>query len=470
MYRDQRLQTIADWPLSEDEDARLFAIGQLVALTRQSRTAEDLRTQTKLRLAELIRQLSPASRSRLEDWAGPAGVRDLLGSADGDDQVPAREMAPSAPETGVSILHDDAGRLARRPDLSQVSAEGLPASRRSAERLTVLTDRIESFRADEASVGKEFPWRSDIAGFVVEGFEAFEEARPFALISLPFEDPEFVEAAVQRGQMLSCLRVKCGRRVMHLDGRPRFDTAGTFRGYEGTLARRSRHDEFSREPARLAEVAHEILTPLNAIMGYAQMIEQEILGPAPERMKSEAAVLMSEARSLISAVRVLGEAASLDHDRTSPTSRELVALEPLFEHLEEQLSSSAERRGVALDITAEPDAAIWMPRDDLERVLTRLSVAALAFFNCGETFSLTGMNGQVRFARPPALATRSVSSLLEDPPVRSADAEAPLLGLAFTLKLARRLVERHGGELEIRNDAILVSCDASEDSMGALTS
>ncbi|MEO5866623.1 MAG: sensor histidine kinase, partial [Sphingomonas sp.] len=95
-----------------------------------------------------------------------------------------------------------------------------------------------------------------------------------------------------------------------INGIPVFDRAsGRFTGYRGT-ARRPRADEMA-EPARpdsnassdaLRQLVHELRTPTNAIAGFAEMIESQMLGPVAAPYRAHAAAIRGQASELLYAI------------------------------------------------------------------------------------------------------------------------------------------------------------------------
>src|SRR5437763_13334978 len=59
----------------------------------------------------------------------------------------------------------------------------------------------------------------------------------------------------------------------------------------------------------LRELVHEIKTPLNAIIGFAEIIDGQYLGPADRRYRERAGEIVAQARLLVSAIDDLDFAA-----------------------------------------------------------------------------------------------------------------------------------------------------------------
>jgi hypothetical protein len=97
-----------------------------------------------------------------------------------------------------------------------------------------------------------------------------------------------------------------------ISGIPAFDpTDGRFAGYRGIALREtaagqppvsSGRGPALADPNSLRELVHELKTPLNAIMGFAEIIDGEYLGPADRNYRTRAAEIVAQARLLLSAI------------------------------------------------------------------------------------------------------------------------------------------------------------------------
>ena len=116
---------------------------------------------------------------------------------------------------------------------------------------------------------------------------------------------------------------------------PAFEpTDGRFAGYRGIALResggsydpaRDGHSLLS-DPNSLRELVHEIKTPLNAIIGFAEIIDSQLLGPADRNYRTRAAEIVAQAKLLLSAIDDLDFAAKLQADRTPGNGTDLATL------------------------------------------------------------------------------------------------------------------------------------------------
>ncbi len=240
-------------------------------------------------------------------------------------------------------------------------------------------------------------------------------------------------------------------------GEPQFDAAtGRFTGY-AAIARRPRSDEEAGRPAQgsgasdsLRQLVHELRTPTNAISGFAELIEAQLLGPVSPVYRDHAATIRRHADGLIAAIEDLDTAARIE-GRALELRPRAVAIEPLLERIAADLAPLAALRGTALDIHPMGDHAALADDRAMERLLSRLLATLTSAAVAGERIDIAeapAPAGQVAlcFARPQALGTGGEDALLSI----NADAGeegAPLLGAGFALRLARNLASEMGGAL-----------------------
>ncbi|MEG3164089.1 HAMP domain-containing sensor histidine kinase [Sphingomonas sp. PB2P19] len=244
-----------------------------------------------------------------------------------------------------------------------------------------------------------------------------------------------------------------------VSGVPAFDhQTGRFTGMRGT-ARRPRPDEVAERRSAsspvsdsLRQLVHELRTPTNAIAGFAELIETELLGPVSPTYRERAVVIRTQAAELLAAIDDLDTAARIEGQALElrPT---VVPVLPLLERIVRDLQPLADLRGATVLVypgTADCDIA----GDDraVERLVGRLLAALVSACDRGERIGIaaTVAAGQVTLSvdRPQALAAHAADTAF------SIDVEdevegAPLLGTGFTLRLVQNLAGELGGGLTI---------------------
>jgi His Kinase A (phospho-acceptor) domain len=244
---------------------------------------------------------------------------------------------------------------------------------------------------------------------------------------------------------------------------------GRFVGYHGS-ARRPRPDESAKPVAHFAgttlpvdslrQLIHELRTPLNAILGFAEMIDRQLLGPATLAYREQAQSIANDGQRLLEMVDDLDQAARVRRDAASAASNAVSDLRAILGRIETGLGPALVAQRTKLTIDAGPPVAVvGVSAAVLERMMTRIIGAAIGLARSGETVAVTLSelpSGQASFsvARPKALQGVSDTILLDpnyDPEMPYPD--APLLGLGFTLRLIEGLARDVGGRFRITADA-----------------
>jgi signal transduction histidine kinase len=248
---------------------------------------------------------------------------------------------------------------------------------------------------------------------------------------------------------------------------------GRFAGYHGS-ARRPRPDEIAGPVTRFAgttlpvdslrQLIHELRTPLNAILGFAEMIDRQLLGPAALAYRTQAQAIVDDGQRLLAMVDDLDQAARARRDAATLSFDAVIDVAEILRRIEVGLAPSLGARRTKLKVTTDHPADVaGVNPAVLERMMTRLIGAATGLARARETVTVglsQSPNGQALFsvARPKALAGLSDAVLLDpgyDPEMPFPD--APLLGLGFTLRLIAGLARDIGGRFAITATAFVVT-------------
>ncbi|MCA1200217.1 sensor histidine kinase [Sphingomonas sp. R647] len=253
-----------------------------------------------------------------------------------------------------------------------------------------------------------------------------------------------------------------------ISGAPAFDRAtGRFSGYRGT-ARRPRREESAvvttpppPNPAAdsLRQLMHELRTPTNAIAGFAEMIEREMLGDAPPVYRERAGTIRMHARALLAAIDDLDIAARIDASALKLASSE-VTLRPLLSRIADDLAALAEMRGAWISLPID-DPVVRGDARAIERMMARLLATLLSAARDGERVGVQVSEDAGRvaiaFDRPEALAAYTGDTLFD---LDDEHEDTALLGTGFALRLVRNIARELGGSLAITPEAVTVDLPA----------
>ena len=245
-----------------------------------------------------------------------------------------------------------------------------------------------------------------------------------------------------------------------LSGNPAFSpTDGRFMGYRG-IARREGSLEETPGPARgaavpdveaLRETVHEIKTPLNAIIGFAEIIDGQYLGPAHRNYRSRAAEIAAQARMLLAAIEDLDFAARLQAEGQGKAA--VAELAEILPPIAEELGNRALARDVKLRIVTSLGALRCGVEPDLaRRMIQRMLGAAIDSTPEGQLVEVDVKEAKRQISlsvtRPPS--TRHLTDVqVMDPSFQAEGAPVSQLGLGFALRLVRGLARLAGGDLKL---------------------
>jgi signal transduction histidine kinase len=380
-----------------------------------------------------------------------------------------RSEVPKAPEPPVAAAEGQ--DLEQGPSIGEMVAR---IERLKSKRETIPSPEFPEFQHAQPATddGRAlipgsstlFRWECDASGQIswVEG------APRGALIgrSLPAEDGaprELVRAFTDRlpfeGTSVR-LPTPALEGEWRLSGFPAFSpTDGRFMGYRGTARREGVEEEPRRleRPAAVAdaetlrETVHEIKTPLNAIIGFAEIIDGQYLGPAHRNYRSRAAEIAAQARMLLAAIEDLDLAARIQvggQGQVAPAE-----LAEVLPPIAEELGNRALARDVKLRIVTSLGALRCGVEPDLaRRMIRRLIGAAVDAAPDGQLVEVDVKEAKRRITlsvtRP--LSTRHLGDAqIMDPAFVAEGTEASQLGLGFALRLVRGLARLAGGDLQL---------------------
>jgi signal transduction histidine kinase len=384
-----------------------------------------------------------------------AFIRTIRGEGAAEAEAPVEPPAPAIEEEPQPSIGEIAARIERLK------------SKREGEVPVLEPEQGGPPTAPaEPAVGPSlFRWECDASGQIgwVDGAPRGaligrslpgEEGAPRELVRaftdrLPFEDaPLRLPATALEGEW-------------RLSGIPAFSPVdGRFMGYRG-IARRDGAEEavveaqagpLTGDAEALRETIHEIKTPLNAIIGFAEIIDGQYLGPAHRNYRHRASEIVTQARMLLSAIEDLDFAAR--RQTAGAEQREIQPLGEILPPLAEELGERGAERAVQLRLPPLNGlSGVTLDGDLARRLLRRLVEAMIDASASGEIVRLESREARGRLtisvSRPESTAPLGEAQLFDPSFLAEAESESSRLGLGFALRLVRGLARLAGGDLRI---------------------
>lgn len=399
--------------------------------------------------------------SRVEGLLDRLGIaRHALPPAGRGARHPANDTQPRRLRPAAEVREpseDGIGAIVRR--IEAYRARHTPIEQQPAEAAPSQPLAALAFACDESG---RVTWADAAAAPAVVGLALFSRDRSAAARGSSALAARFARRVPIEGEVL---HIEGGTAIAgewRIDAIARFDGRGRFNGYEGRL-RRPCPPEFAPESSekseadRLRQLLHELRTPINAIQGFAEIIQQQLFGPTPHEYRAHAAAIAGDAARMLAGFD--------DLERLAKLATGAITLEPgacdlsevtmaLADHLAPHMA--ARDSGFAVSHDAPP-LPLPMAREEAERLVWRLlaTLASSAAPSERMALSLTQEKGMacLDLVLPRALAEQA-DIFHAAAPNTSTPLSAGMFGAGFALRLAANEAMSAGGRLVREGDAL----------------
>ncbi|MEL6738278.1 MAG: histidine kinase dimerization/phospho-acceptor domain-containing protein [Pseudomonadota bacterium] len=196
---------------------------------------------------------------------------------------------------------------------------------------------------------------------------------------------------------------------------------------------------------------HELRTPVTAVQGYAEVIQQQLFGPAPHEYRALAATIAVDAARILAGFEELDRLSRLEMGTAAIEAGES-DLAALVERTGTQLSQVLAPRmaGISVEIGKDEPVCISLASDEAELLVWRIMATLGAGCTVGEILSaeLRAEGGSARFVcdiPSELLASEDIFSAEVKPSETAIN--AGVFGAGFALRLARAEARAAGGDL-----------------------
>ena len=215
----------------------------------------------------------------------------------------------------------------------------------------------------------------------------------------------------------------------------------------------------------LANMSHELRTPLNTIIGFSEVMQDQLFGPLNAKQESFVANILHSGRHLLSLINDILDISKVEASKMELTMSD-INLEELCQGTLAAFSEKARRHQVELTYVIDPGMEGFSLLADgrkLKQILYNLVDNGIKF-NRPKGFVSIKVQKNSAGAKPTA-----VQIVVEDTGIGIADEDLPKLFLPFSqltqsyyekqtdgtglgLALTKHLVELHGGTIVLRSE------------------
>lgn len=399
----------------------------------------------------------------------PEGARQLLARLGvGDLVLPRPESLPEEPERAIpspTPPTSSIGGLVKRIEAFRRERQASEAAAAIAPRLPLGDNETPA----EAGRPEAFDFSTDAAG-TIDWAEA--SVAPL-LVGLRLAGSGCCDAAADLA-LRRRLPIRGGRAELpgarqvaglwSVDAAPSFEErTGIFRGFRGRMRRPPAPSEPQRGTGtsdRMREVLHELRTPVHAIQGFAEIIQQQLFGPAPNAYRALAGAVGVDAARLLAGFDELDRLSRLETSALD-LSAEGCNFRLVVERTLRRLEGVTRPRSAHLRLLTSGDRfAVRLGEDDSALLVWRLLASLAGALAPGEVVELAlrgnGLGIELQAELPAGLAGEE--DLFSGSPKSQTPAiSAGMFGSGFTFRLARAEAEAAGGDLAVRGDRLFLT-------------
>lgn len=393
----------------------------------------------------------------------PDVVADIMAPTEVEPLRHPDDIPSPAPPDIADPDESDIGALVKRIEAFRVARSAGPAEPGDAPRLPLGDRATHSERRALAGFG----FTTDSHGRIdwADGEVASSVIGLRLADCLPGDAPMLARRQPLCSQPATIVGAALVAGAWVVDAAPRFtDGTGAFGGYAGRFRRRAEAASDSRpadnpEADRMRQLLHELRTPVNAIQGYAEVIQQQLFSAVPHEYRALAATIAGDAARIMAGFDEMDRLARLETgaydvepgacDISGVVSRQLALLGPVIEPRMAAIEARLAPPPCPVALSPEAgEALVW-------RMLATLAGAAGA----GERIQLT----LDRTSREVLLGCEIPASLAGEADIFAATARASsgalsagAFGAGFSLRLVRAEARAIGGSLARVEDVLLL--------------
>jgi len=233
------------------------------------------------------------------------------------------------------------------------------------------------------------------------------------------------------------------RQNMHKEEQSRYESE--------LIAERDRAEEMARlKTAFLTNMSHEIRTPLSGIIGFAQVLHEEV----PKKHQEFTGLIQDAAKRLLLTINSVLDLSKLEANKEALSFRVLDVSQVVSETAR-VLDSLAERKGLSIEVIAENEVPARLDRNAIEAIVNNLVGNAIKFTSEG-SINISVMSDANLAVIEVAdtgvgISDEFLPHLFDEFRQEHMDVDRPHQGSGLGLAITSRLVTKMGGRINVKS-------------------
>ncbi len=205
----------------------------------------------------------------------------------------------------------------------------------------------------------------------------------------------------------------------------------------------------------LASMSHELRTPLNAISGFSELLAEQLAGPLTNKQKRFLTHIREASAHLLQLINDILDLSKIEAGEVRLELTPMTAA-PVVEEVIAGLSAIAQNKAIAIHSQCPAAFVVQADRRRLKQMLYNLLSNALKFTPENGRIDVTveQREGGCLFEvadTGPGIAEADQQIIFEEFRQAAAPANGVKEGTGLGLSITRKLVERHGGYMELES-------------------
>lgn len=215
----------------------------------------------------------------------------------------------------------------------------------------------------------------------------------------------------------------------------------------------------------LAMMSHELRTPLNAVLGYSQVLMEGVHGPLSKKQADDIRTIKSSGEHLLGLINDVLDVSKIESGQFA-LNLENVDVDEVCKSSLVFISQLAEQKSIRVDYSSSWPVPVFVAdAKRLKQILVNLLSNAVKFTPNNGTVKLEAQAdigaGTMRFSimdNGIGISAENISKLFKPFVQLDSSLSRTHQGTGLGLSLVNRLVELHGGRVEVQSEVGMGSC------------